>query len=45
MTHIINYIFIIYLVIWPAIFNLILPIDGAGRIYVIYAIPKYMTKI
>ncbi len=45
MTHIINYIFIIYLVIWPAIFNLILPIDGAGRIYVIYAILIFILNI
>ena len=35
MNHIINSIYLGYIILWPIFFNFILHIDGAGRIYML----------
>lgn len=38
MNKILNHFFLGYIILWPLFYNFILPIDGAGRIYMILSV-------
>ena len=45
MNITINYIYIAYVVLWPLVSTLFLPIDAAGRMYVILAVTAIISNI
>lgn len=45
MTKFINTLYLGYIILWPLIYNFILPVDGAGRIYMLLTVVALMMNI